>query len=97
SLPPLDVGFGIHTGPLVAGYIGSSKALSYTVIGDTANTSARLCGIAKAGQIVVSEPTLALLKGKFAYEELPPASLKNKEKPFRCFNILGPQVSVQVG
>ncbi len=92
----LEVGIGIHTGPLVAGYIGSSKALSYTVIGDTANTSARLCGIAAAGQIVVSEPTLAQLKGKFEFEELPPAHLKNKEKPFRCFNIVGPQPSVQV-
>jgi adenylate cyclase len=85
----LDIGFGIHTGPLVAGYIGSSKALSYTVIGDTANTSARLCGIAKAGQVIVSEPTLALLRDQFDYEELPPASLKNKEKPFRCFNVTG--------
>ena len=47
---PLAVGIGIHTGPLVAGYIGSSKALSYTVIGDTANTSARLCGIASPGR-----------------------------------------------
>jgi class 3 adenylate cyclase len=56
-LPPLGIGIGIHTGPLVAGYIGSSKALSYTVIGDTANTSARLCGIAAAGQIIVSEQT----------------------------------------
>ena len=36
--PPLAIGIGIHTGPLVAGYIGSSKALSYTVVGDTANT-----------------------------------------------------------
>lgn len=85
----LEVGFGIHTGPLVAGYIGSSKALSYTVIGDTANTSARLCGAAKPGQIVVSEPTLIALRDKFTYDELPPASLKNKEKPFRCFNITG--------
>lgn len=85
----LDIGFGIHTGPLVAGYIGSSKALSYTVIGDTANTSARLCGIAKPSQIVVSETTLEMLRGKFRFDELPPASLKNKEKPFRCFNITG--------
>ena len=65
DLPPLAVGIGIHTGPLVAGYIGSSKALSYTVIGDTANTSARLCGVAPAGQILVSETTLARLGGKF--------------------------------
>ncbi|MCH2109931.1 MAG: FHA domain-containing protein [Polyangiaceae bacterium] len=87
----LDVGFGIHTGPLVAGYIGSSKALSYTVIGDTANTSARLCGVAESGQIVVSEATLALLRDQFHYEELPPAHLKNKAAPFRCFNITGPR------
>jgi adenylate cyclase len=96
DLPPLAVGMGIHTGPLVAGYIGSSKALSYTVIGDTANTSARLCGIAAAGQILVSETTIARLGGKFEYDELPPASLKNKEKPFKVFNIRRLHPSVQV-
>ena len=31
------------------------------VIGDTANTSARLCGVASAGQILVSEATAARL------------------------------------
>ncbi len=96
DLPPLAVGIGVHTGPLVAGYIGSSKALSYTVIGDTANTSARLCGIAAAGQILVSETTLERLAGKFEYEELPPATLKNKEKPFKVFNIKRMLPSAQV-
>jgi len=93
---PLGIGIGIHTGPLVAGYIGSSRALSYTVIGDVANTSARLCGIAAAGQILVSETTLSRLSGKFEYEELPAAQLKGKEKPFRMFNIKGLNTSVQV-
>ncbi|MEO8185347.1 MAG: adenylate/guanylate cyclase domain-containing protein, partial [Deltaproteobacteria bacterium] len=63
--PSLEIGIGIHTGPVVAGYIGSSKALSYTVIGDTANTSARLCSVARAGQIVVSEDTYAKLGSRF--------------------------------
>ncbi|HRH00210.1 MAG TPA: adenylate/guanylate cyclase domain-containing protein [Polyangiaceae bacterium] len=85
--PPLAVGIGIHTGPLVAGYVGSSKALSYTVIGDTANTSARLCGAALAGQIIISESTLSRLGSRFEYDELPPAHLKGKEKPLRIFNI----------
>jgi adenylate cyclase len=84
---PLAIGIGIHTGPLVAGYVGSSKALSYTVIGDTANTSARLCGIALAGQIIVSESTLAKLGNRFEVEELPPANLKGKEKPLRIYNV----------
>jgi len=85
--PPLAIGMGIHTGPLVAGYVGSSKALSYTVIGDTANTSARLCGVALAGQIIISEATLNRLAGRFECEELPPAHLKGKEKPTRIFNV----------
>ena len=83
----LAIGIGIHTGPLVAGYVGSSKALSYTVIGDTANTSARLCGIALSGQIIVSEFTLSKLGNRFEVEELPAASLKGKEKPLRIFNV----------
>jgi adenylate cyclase len=94
--PPLGIGIGVHTGPVVAGYIGSSKALSYTVIGDTANTSARLCGVAEPGQLIVSEATLAKLGGKFAHKELPPANLKGKAKPFRMFAIdrSGPKVQV---
>jgi adenylate cyclase len=86
---PLQIGIGIHSGPVVAGYIGSSKSLSYTVIGDTANTSARLCGVALSGQILVSEQTLARLGQRFRYQELAPAQLKGKEKPFRIFSILG--------
>lgn len=85
--PPLAVGMGLHTGPLVAGYVGSSKAMSYTVIGDTANTSARLCGIALAGQVIVSEHTLARLGTRFEVDELPPAQVKGKEKPLRIFNV----------
>ncbi len=93
---PLAVGVGIHTGPLVAGYIGSSKALSYTVIGDVANTSARLCSVALAGQIIVSETTHARLGGKFECEELHPAKVKGKEKPLRIFNVLRAKASAQV-
>jgi adenylate cyclase len=96
DLLPLAVGIGIHTGPLVAGYIGSSKALSYTVIGDVANTSARLCSVALAGQIVISETTQERLGGRFELEELQPAKVKGKEKPLRIFNVLRPRVSVQV-
>jgi len=94
--PPLAIGIGIHTGPLVAGYIGSSKALSYTVIGDTANTSARVCSIAAPGQVLISEGTLAKVESKVEVEELPPATLKGKEKPFRIFNVRRLAPSVQV-
>jgi adenylate cyclase len=86
--PALGVGVGIHTGPVVVGYVGSSKALSYTVIGDTANTSARLCASASSGQIVVSEGTVARLGNRFEVQEIEPQSLKGKERPVRRFNVI---------
>ncbi|MBW2527687.1 MAG: GAF domain-containing protein [Deltaproteobacteria bacterium] len=96
DLAPLGVGFGIHTGAVVAGYIGSSKALSYTVIGDVANTSARLCSRALAGQIVVSETTHAALPERFECEELPPVQLKGKREPMRVFNVTRTSPAAQV-
>jgi adenylate cyclase len=94
--PPLAIGMGLHTGSLVAGYVGSSKALSYTVIGDTANTSARLCGIAQSGQVIISETTLARLGQRFEVDELPPAQLKGKERPLRIFNVKREKASAAV-
>jgi len=96
GLPRLGVGIGIHTGPLVAGYIGSSRALSYTVIGDTVNTSARLCAHAKTGQILVSQTTCNKLGARFEYEELEPARVKGKEQPLAVFNVIRRATSAQV-
>lgn len=54
----LDSGSGLHLGPVVEGLMGSSGTRSYNIIGDTVNTSARLCAAAGPGEVLVSE-TLA--------------------------------------
>jgi adenylate cyclase len=94
--PPLGVGVGIHAGSVVAGYIGSSKALSYTVIGDVANTSARLCAKALPGQIVVSEETRLKLSPRFELEELASTIIRGKDKPMRLFNVVRTRSTSQV-
>jgi adenylate cyclase len=81
------MGIGIHTGSLISGYVGSSKSLSYTVIGDTVNVSARLCGIAAASQILISEATASQLDSRFRLTPLPDAQLKGKEKPLKIFAV----------
>jgi len=85
---PLGVGVGIDTGQLVAGQIGTNETLSYTVIGDVANVSARLCAKARAGQIVLSETTRDKLSSRFEVEELPPQLIRGRDGPVRMFNVI---------
>jgi len=94
---PVTIGIGLNTGDVVAGYLGSSKALEYTVIGDVVNAGARLCSAAKAGQILVSEATLLRTGGLFDVQEQPPMSLKGKSVPMRIYAVIGEKGGPRIG
>ncbi|MBT8349954.1 MAG: FHA domain-containing protein [Deltaproteobacteria bacterium] len=88
GLYQIQVGIGINTGNLVAGYIGSSHTMSYSVIGKTVNTAYRLCSAAKPGQILISEHTQNQVQNDFNINELEPIPAKGNFKPIRTFSVL---------
>ena len=48
-------GVGVHTGIAYVGVVGEGDSLDFSVIGDTANTVARLGSSAAAGELILSE------------------------------------------
>lgn len=65
---PMQLRIGIHTGPLVAGVIGTRKFL-YDLWGDTVNTASRMESHGLAGHIQVTEEVVRQLSDRFEFED----------------------------
>jgi adenylate cyclase len=55
----IPVGAGVHTGTSFVGSVGEGDARDFTALGDTVNTTARLTGLAQAGEILISAEAAA--------------------------------------
>ena len=52
---PPPIGIGIHHGTFLRGNLGGEAQREFAVIGGTVNIAARLCGVAKALEVIVSD------------------------------------------
>ena len=85
---PIRIGIGINTDQLVAGYIGSTRTMSYSVIGDAVNIASRLCSAAGPGQILISENTYRKIRKHFDTIEIDSVNAKGKSTPIKVFSVL---------
>ncbi|NOQ36476.1 MAG: diguanylate cyclase, partial [Methylococcaceae bacterium] len=73
----LSIRIGIHTGPVIAGIIGTKK-FSYDLWGDAVNLASRMESHALPGKIQVTKATYLLLKKEFDFEERGLVEIKGK-------------------
>jgi class 3 adenylate cyclase len=81
---------GVNTGPAVVGDVGAMGRRSFTVIGDTTNTAARLMAAGEPGQIVVGRDTWEGLGPDRVGTALGPVTVKGKRDPVEAWILRGP-------
>ncbi len=99
GLPTTEMRVGIYTGALVAGSLGTSERMEFTVLGDTVNTAARLESAGKEAvgpdmpvspcTILIGDSTFQRLRGKYRTIALGAMSLKGKADKIIVHRVIG--------
>jgi class 3 adenylate cyclase len=83
------MGIGIATGNTVAGRMGSTDRLNYTVLGAKVNLASRLCSKAAPDEILIDEETLKQVQGMNVKIELfGELDLKGFNAPIRVYRLI---------
>jgi len=93
----IHIGIGMNTDELVAGYIGSTRTMGYSVVGDAVNIAARLCSAAGPGQILISETTYREVHEYVDVVQFDPIRVKGKSKPINVYGVIGSKTSHSAG
>jgi len=97
--PGAGMRIGIYTGAAVSGTLGNADRSEYVVLGDTVNTASRLESYdkerfapdadARPARILIGEPTLLRLGGRFETEWVEDVALRGKENLIRIYRVIG--------
>jgi adenylate cyclase len=98
----IHIGIGLHTGPLIAGNIGSDKKMEYTVIGDTVNVASRTESLNKdlKTELLITQECFDATGHAFPVRAMPPVAVKGKTQKLQVYEVLrsapGGQPAAQV-
>ena len=95
----IRIGIGVHSGPLIAGNIGSDRKMEYTVIGDTVNIASRVQDLTKdfGVEIIITQGCYEATGKSVPVRPLPPVHVKGKELALTVFEVRRPGAELKDG
>jgi class 3 adenylate cyclase len=89
--PPIEIGIGIHTGPVTFGTVGDARHIDTTIVSDTVNTAKRVEGLSKRLRraVVATEDVMQLVRdpARYIVEPLGAQPVRGKREPVDVMGI----------
>ena len=87
----VNLRIGINSGSMLAGLIGGSNRMQYTVVGDAVNLASRLCSEAGASQIIIEESMYNTISQthKIKAESRKQIKVRGKTEPVSIYHVHG--------
>ncbi len=91
ALVPSKTRFGLHTGHVIVGNVGSLSRMQYTALGSAVNLASRLEGLNKyyGTSILASEDVVRKVSHIFLFREIDVISPAGAKKPTAIFELVG--------
>lgn len=98
GLPPRTYRFGINTGEVIVGNIGSPSRFKYSAVGENVNLASRLEGANKyyGTQILISEKTYSIIKDVLTARYIDIIRAKGTSKPIKVYELIAEKGKIDI-
>ena len=84
----LRFGIGLNSGPVVAGNVGTSRAMQYTIIGDTVNVAKHLEALARPGEVLLGAGFVQAIGGQYPFVKYGEYPFKGRSETVTVYELL---------
>jgi adenylate cyclase len=84
----IQIGVGVNSGPVVAGYVRTRERVDFTILGDTVNVAHGLQSLARPNRLLIGPATCAAVGEQFLIRDLGTTVLKGREEPLQIHEVL---------